>query len=401
MRLDIYLIIFPMKKNDDKINYSALARQYGCDYRTVKRYFESDIETTKERKKRKVNKLLDGLEEIIKSKVNVNAPVVSIFHLLRDNYSYKGSYCTVKNCAAIFKKDAIKQATLHFESNPGLQCQIDWKENLTLINKNGEIFIINIFLAILGYSRYKYIELTLDKTQTTLFRSLTNMFKYFEGAPHELLFDNMRTVVDQSRTQFGDPVYNSTFIQFARDANFTPKSCMAYRPQTKGKVETVAKIVNRLKVYNNEFETIDELTKIVNQLREDINNEIQATTKEKPIDRFQKEKEYLSKEVNYDLLSGYYTNSPIQRIVPRDCLINYLGKRYSIPPKYINKTVNLEIKENSLCIYYNSKFVCKHEINDKKINYLPEHYLEIAKYTLKDDNIDEICKRNLEQFDKL
>jgi len=68
---------------------------------------------------------------------------------------------------------------MRFEANQGLQCQIDWKENLSLISKNGEVFVINIFLSILGYSRLKYIELTLDKQQPTLFKCLNNMFKYF------------------------------------------------------------------------------------------------------------------------------------------------------------------------------------------------------------------------------
>ena len=130
-----------------------------------------------------------------------------------------------------------------------MQCQIDWKEELTLINRRGDPVTVNIFLAILGYSRLKYIELTTDKTQPTLFRCLTNAIKFFGGTPQEMLFDNMKTVVDQSRTQFQEPVYNDTFYQFSKDAGFIPKSCIAYRPKTKGKVEVVAKLMNRLKAY--------------------------------------------------------------------------------------------------------------------------------------------------------
>lgn len=35
----------------------------------------------------------------------------------------------------------------------------------------------------------------MDKTQPTLFKCLTNTFRYFGGTPYELLFDNVRTVV--------------------------------------------------------------------------------------------------------------------------------------------------------------------------------------------------------------
>ena len=42
----------------------------------------------------------------------------------------------------------------------------------------------------------KYIELTIDQTQSTLFRCMTNAFRYFEGITEEILFDNMKTIVD-------------------------------------------------------------------------------------------------------------------------------------------------------------------------------------------------------------
>ena len=42
MRKDIYERMKLMKKDGIKPNYAEVARAYGCDYRTVKRYFEED-----------------------------------------------------------------------------------------------------------------------------------------------------------------------------------------------------------------------------------------------------------------------------------------------------------------------------------------------------------------------
>jgi transposase len=42
---------------------------------------------------------------------------------------------------------------------------------------------------------------------------------------------------------------------------FEVRSCIAYRPQTKGKVEALAKLMNNLAVYNNEFEDYEEHNK--------------------------------------------------------------------------------------------------------------------------------------------
>lgn len=41
---------------------------------------------------------------------------------------------------------------------------------MKLHDKSGNVYIVSIFLIVLGYSRYKYIELTFDQTQNTLFK---------------------------------------------------------------------------------------------------------------------------------------------------------------------------------------------------------------------------------------
>lgn len=47
MRKDILERMKILKQDDIKPNYSELAKQLGCDYRTVKRYYENDIDSNK------------------------------------------------------------------------------------------------------------------------------------------------------------------------------------------------------------------------------------------------------------------------------------------------------------------------------------------------------------------
>ena len=51
-----------------------------------------------------------------------------------------------------------------------INTQVDWKEKLKLHDVNNNEYIVSIFLMVLGNSRYKYIELTFDQTQPTLFK---------------------------------------------------------------------------------------------------------------------------------------------------------------------------------------------------------------------------------------
>ncbi len=105
------------------------------------------------------------------------------------------------------------KATLRIETTPGLSAQVDWKESLKMTARNGEIFTVNIFLYVLGYSRMKYLQLTTDRSQPTLFDCLNNTFSELGGVPEEIWFDNMKTVVDHSKSQFTQVVFNERFRQ--------------------------------------------------------------------------------------------------------------------------------------------------------------------------------------------
>ena len=85
-------------------------------------------------------------------------------------------------------------------------------------------------------------------------------------------------------------------------------------------------------------------------------------------------------------------------------LIKYKGNEYSVPKKYINKTLKVKEIDNKLYVYDNTKLVVIHDISDKKINYLEEHYKEGLSSSIKyksDEEIDKLVKENLELFDKL
>ena len=68
---------------------------------------------------------------------------------------------------------------MRYETSPGLQAQVDWKESIRMTSMSGQIYEVNIFLMVLGYSRTKFLKLTSDRTQKTLFNCMNEAFKYF------------------------------------------------------------------------------------------------------------------------------------------------------------------------------------------------------------------------------
>ncbi|MBU5585406.1 IS21 family transposase, partial [Enterococcus sp. S181_ASV_20] len=71
------------------------------------------------------------------------------------------------------------------------------RDSIKLVLKTREVVTCNIFLYILGYSRMKYLEVTFDRSQKTLFQCLNQAFYETGGIPQEIWFDNMRTVVNR------------------------------------------------------------------------------------------------------------------------------------------------------------------------------------------------------------
>lgn len=400
MRKDIYERMVLMKDDKVKPNYAEIARVYGCDYRTAKKFFEGNATTIV--RKPPGPSLLDDFKEIIKTKLKELCNMTSIYKFI-EKKGYQGHYTILREYCRSVRVEETMKATIRFESNPGLQAQVDWKEAMTLVSKSGEIFTINIFLTLLGYSRLKYLELTLDRNQDTLMQALINSFKYFAGIPHEILFDNMKTVIDRSRTNYNEAIVNETFYEFSKDMGFQVIPCRAFRLQTKGKVEALAKLMERLRPYNHEFDTLDELDEIVRQLNEELNDDVSLATEEVPKIRYKKEKEYLRSLPNPELLNNYLTK-PITRIVSKEAMIVYNNRKYSVPIKYIGKTLTIEVKADTLQIYFKEMLLASHKISNKKFNYQKGYMVEILHSTFrfkKDDEIDSIAERNLKLYDNL
>ena len=150
-----------------------------------------------------------------------------------------------------------------FETSPGKQAQADWKEDLKLISKYNEEFIINVFNYKLGNSRYCHFEYKRHRTQQDVFECLIEAFKETGGVPKEILFDNMTTVVDLLN---GRRRINTKMQAFADDFGFKISLCKPRRAFTKGKVETANKFIEWLLAYNYEFEDENDLINIIKNI---------------------------------------------------------------------------------------------------------------------------------------
>lgn len=150
LRKDITMI----KNFDIEPNFASLASKYGMDYRTIKKYYNGY-----QGKPATHNKpsSLDAHYNLIKEKINyTDCRISSLYFYLKRENIYEGSY---SNLTYYIRKDPeIRQSNkkdninVRYETSMGEQIQFDWVENITMINKYGEVFNFNIFSASLSYS---------------------------------------------------------------------------------------------------------------------------------------------------------------------------------------------------------------------------------------------------------
>lgn len=381
-----------------KPNYAALGRKYGMDWRTVKKYHEGYEGKPSTRRKR--SKLDDFKQEITDKLTIRRITVRGVYEFMVKKYGYEriGSYpnfnkYVVKNK---LKPKADNSGHPRYEKGPGEQAQVDWKEDISIADKYGEIFVINVLHMTLKYSRFSHLEMTIQKRFDDVSRGLINGFIKFGGVPKELLFDNMSTVAN-IKSKPKQPT--DSISKLAKEFGFKVKLCGTRKPETKGTVEAKNKVIDWIRAYEGEFEGLEGLTAIVDSVNKDMNININQETEMSPTALFYKEKEYLQPLPARDIIDTYLT--PIKYKVSNEALIRYGDSRYSVDPKLIGEEVTVDHLDNKLYIYYNGKLVTFHTLNKNPINYHENHYKSLMTGKVKQEDMENIVAENLEMMDTL
>ncbi|MFS0780116.1 IS21 family transposase [Bacillus sp. 1P06AnD] len=388
-----------------KINKSKLAKELGVDRRTIDKYLNGFIPKRKREKPSKI----DPYYEIIAALLSEDSKQVfyyrrMLWQYLKDNHglecgasTFRAYIARTPEFNAYFEEDkriSSPKGTVRFETPPGKQAQLDWKENILFETKEGEKIEVNVAAFILSNSRFRTFQLSLSKSQSTLLSFLTDTFEAIGGVPAEILTDNMKTVMDEARTDYQPGKVNAKFDQFARDFDFKVKPCIAGRPRTKGKIESTMKLLDEIHAYQGQL-TMEELHLFIQDLGNRMNHQIHQGTGKIPIMEFKKERNHLL-QLPTDKVRDSYRIKHTHVKVNASNMISYKSNQYSVPPEYQGKKVGLQVYDDYLWIYYNMKLIAQHPISNAKLNYQEEHYkASLLVSTPHYPEIDDLAKRNL------
>lgn len=390
-----------------KINKSQLARDLGKDRRTIDKYLNGYEKSTTRERSSDIDEYYDLISELLS---DCNQQIFYykriLWQYLKDNHGLTCAQSSFRRYIQkhqefqeyfVKRKKATesKKAHIRFETEPGKQAQLDWKESIPFTLCTGETIDLNVFVLLLSFSRFRVYRISLSKCQDVLFSFLDDAFETFGGVPQEILTDNMKTVMDDARTEYKKGKVNQRFEQFSKDYGFNVKPCIAGRPQTKAKVEAPMKLLDEILAYNGQLDYTG-LNELVLRINTRVNHDVHKGTGRIPILYFQKEKASLSPLPKDQIRTPYQILTTTVK-VNSSSMITYQSNQYSVPPEYIGKTMNLQVYDNHLHVYYSTTLVTMHPISSKKLNYQESHYIKLSKLNIhKDDNdIKRIAKDNL------
>ena len=395
--------------NLDKPNFSAIARELGVDRRTVKKYYDGNVNKERKPKKSKIDDYYDIISNLLSAETD------QIFYYKTHLYRYlvreKGLHCSRsdfnyyilkhKEFAEYFKPKATKNS-VKSETPFGKQAQFDWKEKLNFTFSNGEKFMFNVGSLVLSASRFKYWAICPSTSQAYLFDFLVNAFEAFGGVPSEIVIDNASTMMDKARTERYEGKINPKFQQLADDFGFNIVPCVRARPNTKAKVENPMRIIDEIMTYNGLLANEEELYEKMSIITNEANSRICQATGLPPILVFEKEKEHLLPLPN-DKICSSYKNTIISIKVNSNALFKYKGNLYSVPKDFIDKNIIVNVIDNNLYVYYAHKLITLHTISDKKLNYHENHHLEMLGLTFKSSSYEDLkdyAVKHLEEMRK-
>jgi transposase len=219
---------------------SALAREFGLNWRTIKRELTS-LGPRGYPERVKPTALSEAQLRHVERRLVVCPTIrgTALHAELRRDYAYGGSYPAFARHLRVLRPAPVRDPEIRFETGPGEQTQVDWAQ-LGLWRVGDELVELNALVAILGCSRAPAIRFALDRTRATTLERLGQCLVDLGGTTREILTDRDPAFCIGA-TSDGRAILAPEWVDAAQVLGVVPKACRPYRAQTKGKVERMVR----------------------------------------------------------------------------------------------------------------------------------------------------------------
>jgi len=360
------------------LSQRQIAERLHCSWRTVNKALAMPQPPDETRRPRR-GSLLDRF----KTKIDVliaNYPELSAVRVLEEirkpPEGYGGQISVVR---AYLRQIRPARGRVYQEVfyEPGEAMQVDWG-TCGKLKIGNTTRTVSVFVAVLCYSRLCYIEFCLSQRKVEFYRSLVHALHFFGGSPRKLIFDNLKAAVLNG---FGRTAcLHPEFLALCGHFYLEPMPCTRRDPESKGTVEAKVRYVKRnaLQGRDEELTCWEDYERLAIYWRDEVANvRLHQTTKQRPVDRFEKERSALRALP----AAPFDTDELLSVVVNSHACVRFDGNRYSTPPEVARQTAMLRASRTHVRVIYRGEQVACHVRSYDRGQLIrdPVHHLEALK----------------------
>lgn len=275
---------------------------------------------------------------------------------------HQSGYAYSQFCYYLQQHMQKKLATMHIEHHPGESMYVDFtgKKLHIVDHQTGEVMDVDVFVALLGYSQYTYVEAVKSQKMEDFITATENSLHYFSGCPKLIVSDNLKSAVTKA-SRF-EPEINETFLDFANHYGMGSDPTRPYKPKDKPLVENAVKIIySRVfaALRNRTFFSLTELNAAIKECIDKHNRTPFQGLAESRYDRF----ETVERVSLHALPKERFEMKTIRELtVQKNCHIELRQDKhyYSAPHRYIGERVRVIYTQDSVSIYYQGDRIAYH-----------------------------------------
>ncbi len=311
---------------------------------------------------RHMRSTVEPFAEQVQILLDDNVEMQTIWHRLRDDHEYTGSYSSVRRYVGRVRPKE-PEAVCRIETEPGEEAQVDFgSAGLQWDPKSGRRRKAWMFVMTLSWSRHQYAEFVFDQTIPTWVACHERAFTWFGGVVRRVVIDNLKVGVLQAHLH--DPVLGEPYRRLAQHYGFVISPNRPRTPRHKGKVESGIHYVKRNFLAGRTFADLQSMNERVQcWVMEVAGQRRHGTTQEAPLARFHRtEQEALQPlpQSPFDPVVAYRCK------VHRDCHVVVDGRYYSVSYRWIGERVDVYVGRRVVEIYRGTELIATHPVAERR-----------------------------------
>lgn len=251
------------------------------------------------------------------------------------------------------------RATMHLDHKPGETMQVDWAGTTAhvLDTSSGELLNANLFVAVLPYSGYAYVEAFPDMKQESWITAHVNAYCFFGGVTRILTPDNLKTgVIKNSR---GETVINKAYQEMSEHYGTAIIPARPRKPKDKAFVEGSVGVVTTwitAALRNQHFLSLRELNEAIQDKLYEFNHKTFQKKAGSRTSAFEEERVFLLPLPSAPFELAEWRVATVQY----NYHVSVERMNYSVPYDYIKQQVQVRLTRSVVEMFFGGNRISSH-----------------------------------------